>query len=86
MDPEDEAVGGSLQHQAKDEAIWKKAIKDLKLDDQSNCKKEHLDFCCGRGRLILKVVLLMNNKFKHCTGVDFSSRLTRRFKMTLNDE
>ena len=83
MDPFDNAVSGSAGHQAKDEEIWKKVIKELKLDDQSNCQKEHLDLCCGDGRLILKVFLSLSNKFKHYTGVDFSTKLTNNFEKIL---
>ena len=63
MDPTDYAVAGNEEHQAEDEKIFKKAIEDLKLDDPDNYLKEHLDLCCGNGRLIKNVILPMSNKF-----------------------
>jgi len=61
-------------------------IIDLKLDDPINIQKENLDLCCGDGRIIRKVILPLNNKFKHHTGVDFSSNLTKEFREILNSD
>ena len=83
MDPAENAVAGNPEHQAEDEKIFMKAIKDLKLDDQNNYQKEHLDLCCGNGRLIRKVILSLSNKFKLCTGVDYSTNLINDFKRKL---
>lgn len=73
MDPKNFAKAGNQWHQKKDEEIWKNAIKNLNLDNPSNNQKEHLDLCCGDGRIITQVILHLDNKFKLHTGVDISS-------------
>ena len=86
MTPGDEAKAGCPEHQAQDEAKWKSVIKELHLDVPTNRHKEHLDLCCGDGRILTKVILPLNNKFKHHTGVDRSSSLIVEFRDILNGE
>ena len=86
MDPNDIPVAGNEDHKAKDEEKWKSIIKKLKLDDCNNAQKEHLDLMTGTGRLIFKVVNQMENKFKYCTGVDYSNDLTKKFREILKQE
>ena len=86
MSKDNEAKAGCPEHQAKDEEKWKSIIINQKLDDPTNSQKEHLDLCCGDGRILTKVILSLNNKFKHHTGVDMSSSFIKEFHNILNSE
>ena len=80
MEADDDAVGGCPEHREQDEEKWKKIIKEIDIDSPKNEGKNHLDLCCGNGRLIRKVFIPFKHQFGNHTGVDISSKLLENFK------